>query len=126
MSDQEINLNIANNICDLLERRNRTQLELAEYMGVSQATVSNWCKGAKLPRMDKIDRICTYFDVERTELFSKNFKDTYSDDSMLMSARVAQSPELKQLISFYEASDNIGQKKIMEFCEDVSKLYPRK
>lgn len=47
MNEKEINLIIANNITKYLELNNKTQLELAEYMQVSQATVSNWCKGLK-------------------------------------------------------------------------------
>lgn len=68
MSEQDINEIIANNISDLLDRSGKTQLDLAEFMNVSQATVSNWCKGAKLPRMDKIDRICEFFKVSRSDL----------------------------------------------------------
>lgn len=68
MSEQDINEIIANNISALLNRSGKTQLDLAEFMNVSQATVSNWCKGAKLPRMDKIDRICEFFNVSRSDL----------------------------------------------------------
>lgn len=66
----ELNMVIANNITKQLELHNRTQLDLAEYMGVSQATVSNWCKGIKIPRMTKIDMICNYFDIKRSDLMN--------------------------------------------------------
>lgn len=70
MSETELNMVIANNITKQLELHNRTQLDLAEYMGVSQATVSNWCKGIKMPRMTKIDMICNYFDIKRSDLMN--------------------------------------------------------
>lgn len=70
MSETELNMIIANNITKQLELHNRTQLDLAEYMGVSQATVSNWCKGVKMPRMTKIDMICNYFDIKRSDLMN--------------------------------------------------------
>lgn len=68
MNEPDINSIIAKNISVLLERSGKTQIDLADFMGVSQATVSNWCKGTKLPRMDKIDRICEYFNVNRSDL----------------------------------------------------------
>lgn len=68
MKEQDINKIIAENISFFLDINKKTQFDLAEYMGVSQATVSNWCKGVKLPRMDKIDRICDFFRVTRSEL----------------------------------------------------------
>lgn len=68
MSEKELNKIIADNITRQMELNNRTQLELAEYMNVSQATVSNWCKGVKMPRMSKIDMICKFFDINRSDL----------------------------------------------------------
>ena len=61
MSEQEINKIISERISYYLEKNGKTQLQLADYMNVSQATVSNWCKGVKMPRMDKIDKICAFF-----------------------------------------------------------------
>lgn len=67
----DINERIGENLVKLLERKNKTQNDLADYMGVTQATVSNWCKGLKVPRMDKIDDICDFFNVPRTVLFGE-------------------------------------------------------
>lgn len=80
MENNEKNLNtiIASNITRLLNARNKTQLDLAEHLGVTQATVSNWCNGIKMPRMDKIDRICLFFDVPRSALMSSAFLYTSS------------------------------------------------
>lgn len=72
MVASDINTRIASNLNKYMELRNTTQLELAEYMGVSQTTVSNWCKGIKMPRMDKIDKICTYFGINRSNLMDDN------------------------------------------------------
>lgn len=52
----------------ILKKHNMTQAELAERMDVSTATASNWCKGIKLPRMDKVDRMCAIFDCPRSDL----------------------------------------------------------
>lgn len=68
MSDKAINDIIAFNLNRLLELNGKNQADLATYMGVSQATVSNWCKGIKSPRMDKPDRICVFLNCTRTDL----------------------------------------------------------
>lgn len=66
--EDKINLIIASNLVKLLREKNRTQLELAEYLGVTQASISNWCNGIKMPRMDKIDLICDFFGIRRSQL----------------------------------------------------------
>ncbi len=68
MSEKELNDFIAKKIKHYLEVQNKTQLDLAEYMEVSQATVSNWCKGVKIPRMNKIDKIAEFFKIKRSDL----------------------------------------------------------
>lgn len=56
------------NLNHLLKLNNMTQAELAERMNVSTATTSNWCNGVKLPRMDKIDKMCKLFGCLRSDL----------------------------------------------------------
>ncbi|MEF2767111.1 MAG: XRE family transcriptional regulator [Dorea phocaeensis] len=68
MSGSDFNALFAKNLNYLLKMRNMTQAELAERMGVSTATTSNWCKGIKLPRMDKVDKMCAIFDCLRSDL----------------------------------------------------------
>lgn len=45
-----------------------TQITLGEKLGVSNATVSTWCLGQKMPRMDKIDKMCELFNCKRSSL----------------------------------------------------------
>lgn len=68
MSEQEINRIITENINAFIEKRNLTQKEVAEYVGVSQGTVSEWCKGKKTPRMTKFDKLCELFRCSREDL----------------------------------------------------------
>lgn len=68
MSDQNFNSTFARNLNQLLNKNNMTQADLAQKIGVSTATTSNWCKGIKLPRMDKVDKMCVIFDCYRSDL----------------------------------------------------------
>lgn len=71
ISNSKISKTFAHNINTLLSKYDKTQAELATYMNVSQATVSNWCKALKMPRMDKIDRICDFFHCTRSDLIEE-------------------------------------------------------
>lgn len=56
----------------LLDQNEMTQKELADKLGVSTATVSNWCTGVKTPRMGKIDAMCKIFGINRSEFVGEN------------------------------------------------------
>lgn len=68
MDEKNFNLIFSKNLTRFLQINNMTQAELAERLGVSTATTSNWCKGIKTPRMDKVDKMCKIFDCLRSDL----------------------------------------------------------
>lgn len=57
-----------------------TQEQVAEYVGVSPATVSFWCSGARVPRMDKVDNLCKFFDCSADDLLTDSHPDLSSDE----------------------------------------------
>lgn len=68
MDEKSIQNIFSYNLRRLLMERNKTQLELSKYIGVSNTTVNNYVKGYNMPRMDKIDKICSFFNIKRSDL----------------------------------------------------------
>lgn len=66
--DDNIREIFSNNLKKFLKEQKKTQLELANFVGISDAAVNNWVKGYKLPRMDKVDKICKFFNIKRSDL----------------------------------------------------------
>lgn len=58
----------ARNLLRLLEENRETQADLAEKMKVAPSSVSGWCTGAKMPRMDKVEWLASHFNVSRSDL----------------------------------------------------------
>lgn len=67
----EIQAIFSSNLKDLLKSKNATQLELAKFLNVSNTTVNNYVKGYNMPRMDKIDGICNFFNINRSDLIEQ-------------------------------------------------------
>lgn len=53
-------------LCDI------TRKDLAKKMEVSEASVCNWLKGIKVPRADKVDKMCSIFGCNRSDLVSED------------------------------------------------------
>lgn len=56
-------------------------MDLVNDLQLSQSTVSNWCTGLKLPRMNKIQMLADYFGIEKSDLLERKT----SSDSQLSS-----------------------------------------
>ena len=70
--EPKIRRTFAHNLRIYLSLRKKNQRELANYVGVSGTTVTNWVKGYKMPRMDKIDKICQFLTINRDDLLSEH------------------------------------------------------
>lgn len=60
------------NLSNLLSDQKKTQVDVAEALGVSTSTVSSWCTGEKMPRMDKVERLAKYLSVGKSDLLEEN------------------------------------------------------
>ncbi len=90
MPEEQFNKIFSTNLNYFLNLNSKNQLDLANYVGVSATSVSNWCKGTKTPRMDKVDLICEYFKIKRSDLMedrSKKEKEYYIDPETLKLAQ---------------------------------------
>jgi transcriptional regulator with XRE-family HTH domain len=56
------------NLNYFLKLNDLSQADLAEKLGVSTATASDWSNGKKLPRMDKIEEIADLLGIKISDL----------------------------------------------------------
>lgn len=56
------------NLNELMIATGKHQVDLMRDLKISSSTMSNWCNGLKLPRMDKVQMLADYFGVEVTDL----------------------------------------------------------
>lgn len=68
MSEEVIKLIFSKNLVHFLQINGKSQTDLSRFIGVSTATVSDWCKGKKLPRMDKVQAISKWLGIENSDL----------------------------------------------------------
>ena len=59
---------VAENIKRLRKQKDLSMIELAEVIGVSQSTVSDWELGKKLPRSAALDRLSKFFKISQKAL----------------------------------------------------------
>lgn len=84
----EIEKNFRRNLSKYLNETGTTQIELAKYLNVSNSTISNYIQGLNMPRMNKIDKICDFFKITRSDLLeSDEQKKAIENEKLLLLAR---------------------------------------
>ena len=89
----------AKNLKKYMDRSGKSQKEMADIVGVSAATFSDYINAKKYPRIDKIDILADYFGILKSDLIED------------------KGEEIKEPAMFDGLSEN--QKKLMLFAQTV-------
>lgn len=66
------------NLAYWLNKRALSQYELADKIGVSAQTISNYVNGNNFPRMNRVDNICLALGITRSQLLDERDKDNHT------------------------------------------------
>ena len=103
MSEDTFKKIFSNNLKYYLEINNKTQIDLVNDLGFDKSTVSTWVNGTRLPRMDKVDMLSKYFNINRSDLIEEksdvqNESGYYiNDETREIAQEIYENPNLRSL-----------------------------
>ena len=120
MSENEYSKIIARNLRNIAFMAGKSHADIAKDLQISKATISSWMNGTRIPRMDKIDLLCHYFNVSRADIMEGTMADPsesyyLNDDARDLAQFLFENPEYKVL---FDASRKI-KKRRHSVCEGL-------
>jgi len=85
----------AANLQRYMDINKKSRREVSEAIGVSYYTFTDWVKGKKYPRMDKVEKLAAYFGILKSDLIEEKEKPTAQGDGL--------SEKRKALIDFAQS-----------------------
>lgn len=108
MLDDRYKKIFAENLKYYMKLHNKNQADLINDLGFNKSSVSTWCNGTRLPRMDKVDILAKYFDINRSDLIED--KTTEKNQSYYLNpetSRIAQKIyDNKELSLLFDAAQD--------------------
>ena len=108
MLDDRYKKIFAENLKYYMKLHNKNQADLINDLGFNKSSVSTWCNGTRLPRMDKVDILAKYFDINRSDLIED--KDTEHKQTYYLNpetSRIAQKIyDNKELSVLFDAAQD--------------------
>lgn len=99
----EIRKIVSENIKQVCSLKRIRQVEIAEHLGVSQGTVSNWFKGTNSIDIENLAELCYFLGVSLDQIFGVE----------PINAEVTFSPEEKDLLNMYRSLNEHGKEMLM-------------
>ena len=106
----------AGNLIRLMRENHDRQVDLARLLGVSKTTLSAYCKGEQMPRMDKLEQLALHFGVSRSALIEENGAEA-SMERLRAAPRPSAGDEAKEL---YLALNDRGRSEFMRYGRFLS------
>lgn len=85
---------ISQNLKRIAYESGKTQAEIARDLKINKSSLSMWMNGERIPRMSKIDMLCEYFGVKRSDIMDEKPQNGLSNYYPL-------SPDEKRIILAY-------------------------
>lgn len=71
MIDDQYKKIFSKNLKYYMSLHNKEQIDLINDLGFNKSAVSTWCNGTRLPRMDKVEKLAQYFNINRSDLIEE-------------------------------------------------------
>lgn len=121
MSENEFARMVARNLKRIAYENGKTQADIASDLKISKQTVSSWMTGARVPRMDKIDLLCHYFNCQRVDIMEDEPSPRYyiNAETAAMAQKYFDHPEYRVL---FDAAEGASPENIQLAAEMLKRM----
>ena len=102
---------MAKNIQYYMDLYNKTRNDICQDLGIKYTTFTDWIKANTYPRIDKIELMANYFNIEKSDLIEEHNKESVQSDRPLPSNIILPSAHKLPVMGTICAGDGV-------VCED--------
>lgn len=112
----------SSNLKFFLEYNKKNQIDLCNDLSLSKSVVSSWCTGTRLPRMDKVQMLADYFNINKSDLLEKHNYDVLKKTSK---QQAVLNEEEQLLLNNFNKLNDEGKERLLNYSDDLvsSKKY---
>ena len=109
------------NLKRLMDKKQVSRKDIADFLGISYFTVSDWVNGKKYPRMDKVELLANYFGVLKSDLIEdkSNVESVVEADPKV----VALSEHEQMMLDLLRRVPEDKQKMVIDVIQSVLDAY---
>ena len=109
-----------------MKEREKSRKEVADAIGVSYFTFTDWVKGKTYPRMGKVAKLAQYFDIKISDLIEerKTGESTIEEapiETAGLHTRILTDYELMESIKEYYELSTSNQKMVRDLIHNLKK-----
>ena len=129
MADEELRRIFAKRLKYYLELNRYSQADLARHMHVTTATTAKWCTGQTMPRIDKVQSICNWLGIKKSDLLEDHKNETehqyyLNPETARIAQQIYEDPDLHALFDAAADSDPKDMQMAADLLRRLKKTNP--
>ena len=100
------------NLKHYMDKRDITQKEMAEVVGVAPSTFNDWMKAKKYPRIDKIEIMANYFGILKSDLIESKVTKEAQKNNDIMTDIIVRMRTDKDFLCIVETLNTLDKDKL--------------
>lgn len=117
MDNKEI---FAYNLNFYMKSNGKSRKDVAEAIGVSYFTFTDWVKGKKYPRMDKVEKLANYFGIKISDLVEKKTIEENPIEMAEFHAEMIMDEDLIEVYAYFKTLDTKKRKIVKDLVRNLA------
>jgi len=90
---------LSKNLKKYISKTGKDRTQIAEDLGLSYSTLTDWVNGKKYPRINNIEKLASYFNVSKSDLI-EDFEEIKKDNDVLATiiVKLRMNKELLEVV----------------------------
>lgn len=118
MDNKEI---FARNLNYYMSEFGKSRKEVADAIGVSYFTFTDWVKGKTYPRMNRVEQLAKYFGIKISDLIEPRTIEKKPVESAMLHTKILTDQELMETIEEYFLLSEENQKMVRDLVRNLQK-----
>ena len=109
---------LSKNLKKYIAKVGKDRTQIAEDLGLSYSTLTDWVNGKKYPRIDNVEKLATYFNVSKSELI-EDFEEIKKDNDTLATiiVKLRMNKELLEVVEKLVSLDKAKLKSLSSLVD---------
>ena len=117
MKNKEI---ISYNLNFYMNQNGKSRSDVAEAIGVSYFTLTDWVRGKTIPRMDKLEKLAQYFNVKISDLVEKKSIESNPVEMATIHAAILMDEEYVDMYEYFKLLDEAQRKIVKDLVRNLA------
>ena len=110
----------AKNLKRYMGLKGKSRKDISEALGISYYTITDWVKGKKYPRMDKVEMLASYFGILKSDLIEEKTIESHPEEMAERHFQIIMDADISEMFDDFKLLDETQRKIVKDLVKSLA------